>query len=315
MKKFAAILFALVITLSLSCCDSSPAEDIQAPSNVSVSNSETNSLPEESKEEEKGEDESEPEPVDIRSLKPTINETILVDEEGIKITAKSLDSDAFFGAEIKLLIENNSGENLTFQCRNSSVNGYMINSLMSVDVVNGKKANDTLTLSSSDLEMCGIDTIADMEFSFHVFNSDTWNTYLDTPQLEMKTSAYDTYEYFFDDSGDLIYNDNGIKLIIKGLLNDDSIFGPSIVVYIENNSNDNITVQTRDISINGFMIEPIFSSDVLIGKHAVDTITFFASDLEENDIAEIQDVELSFHIFDLDSWRDIVDTDVISVTF
>lgn len=244
----------------------------------------------------------------------TITETLLVDESGIKITAKSLSNDGLFGPELKLLIENESGKNLTVQSRNTSVNGYMIEPMLSTDVATGKKANDTLVFSSSDLETCGITTIADMEFSFHIFTTDDWETYLDTDPIQLNTSAAATYEYTYDDSGDIAYEKDGIKIVVKGL-SQDELLGPSIVVYIENTGKKNITVQTREVSINGYMVEPIFSCDVVVGKHAVDTITFLDSELEENEITEIETVDLTFHIFDADSWTTITDTKPITIDF
>lgn len=167
----------------------------------------------------------------------------------------------------------------------------------------------------SDLDACGIKTIADMEFSFHVFTSEGWDTYLDTSLIQLKTSAADTYEYAFDSAGSLAYEGNDIKIVVKGLNEDGSLFGPGIVVYIENNREENITVQTRGVSVNGFMVDIIFSSDVVSGKRAIDSITFMSSALEENEITSFEDVELSFHIFKSDGWDTIVDTDVVTITF
>lgn len=303
MKKLLSITFAVLLAMSLSACgsstdgDVSPSGDVQTPSGVSTGSP----TAEETTPPEKQE--------------ATINETVLLDEQGVKITAKSLDCGALFGAEVKLLIENESGQDLTFQCRNASVNGYMVETMMSVDVVSGKKANDSMTFMRSDLDTCGISAIADMEFSFHIFTTEGWDTYLDTPQIQLKAAISDTYEYTFDDSGDLVYDGNDIKIVIKRLAEDSSILGPSIMVYIENNSGKAITVQTRDVSINGFMVNPIFSSDVATGKRALDTITFMSSELEENEITAIETSELSFHIFESDGWNTIADTDVITISF
>lgn len=166
------------------------------------------------------------------------------------------------------------------------------------------------------LELCGITAIADIEFSFHIFTTEDWEPYLDTSMFQLKTPIADSYEYTFDDSGDLAYNGNDVKIIIKGLTEDDSIFGPSIRVYIENNNESNITVQTRDVSINGMMVDAVFSADVVSGKHAIDSITFMSSDLEENGITEIETIELSFHLFETESWdTTIADTDPITITF
>lgn len=245
---------------------------------------------------------------------PMLEETVLLDAAGVKITVKSLEMNSLFGASVKLLIENNTDKNLTVGAQNVSVNGYMVESLLYADVAAGKKANDELSLLGSDLEAAGITTIADLEFSFHIVDSDTWAAYLDTDPICLQTSAAEGFVYEYDDSGFLAYSGDGVEIVVKGI-SDDSIFGPSIVVYISNTSGRNICVQARDVSINGFMVQQIFSVDVAAGKHAIDRITFFDSDLEENEITVIQQAELSFHIFDSDSWRSVTDTAPITLSF
>lgn len=246
--------------------------------------------------------------------KAEITEAVLVDELGVKITAKSLETDGFSGPELKLLIENNSGKNLTVQCRNASINGYMMDNLMSVDVADGKAANDELAFYNSYMEDCCIEEIADMEFSFHIFTTEDWETYLDTPQITVLTSLAEGFEYEYDNSGIIMYDDNGIEVMVKGL-DEDSFFGPYVKVYIANNTDQDITIQTRNVSINGFMVDPLFSTDVLSGKHAISGITFLTSELEENEITEIKTLELNLHIFDSTSWETILDTDTITINF
>lgn len=302
MKKTISLLLTLLLVMSLAGCGGESNSEIQTPVDVTGDIGDV------------GEETTEP-AVEETSRNVTIPETVLVDEAGVKITAKSLSMNDLFGPEIKLLIENNSGEDLTFQSKNTSVNGYMVETMMSVDVVNGKKANDSIIFMDSDLKLSGIETIADMEFGFHIFKTADWEDYLDTQQIQVKTSAAEDYAYSFDDSGEVAYEGNDMKVVVKGLAEDESLFGPSIVVYIENNSEKDITVQTEGVSINGFMVDAMFSSDVMIGKRAVDTITFMDTDLEENEITEITDVELSFHIFDCSDWETIVDTETVSMTF
>lgn len=301
MKKLISITVAILLLLGITACESTNGPVTDGTLGVSVNNTET--------EENKNET---TEATMVQEV--SIQETVLLDEADVKITAKSLSTDGLFGQGIKLLIENNSEKNLTVQCRNASVNGYMVDTMLSADVVSGKKGNETLIFMDADFEACGIETIADMEFSFHIFDSDSWDTYFDSPRIQLKTSAADTYTYVYDDSGSLAYDGNNVKIIVKGAT-EDSILGPGITVYIENNGEQDITVQTRDISINGFMVDAIFSCDVCAGKRAVDSITFLSSDLEENEIAQIETVELSFHIFDASAWETIVDTDAVTITY
>ena len=244
----------------------------------------------------------------------TVDETVLLEQDGIKITATGMD-DGLFGTELKLLIENDSSTNLTFQARNASVNDYMVDTMMSEDVAAGKKSNTSLTFSTSGLKDCGIDTIANMEFSFHIFTTDGWDDFLDSDIISLDTSAAGSYTQNYDDSGEVFYDKDGIKIIGKGLSSNDSFFGPGLIVYIENNSSKNFTVQVRDTSVNGFMIDTSMSEDVIVGKKAITAVTFFSSSLEENGITDITSIETSFHVFDMESWDTIVDTDPITINF
>jgi hypothetical protein len=103
--------------------------------------------------------------------------------------------------------------------------------------------------------------------------------------------------------------------VVKGLSENDSIFGPGVILYLENNGDKDVTVQARDVSINGFMIDPMFSCDLCANKHAIDAITFMSTDLENNSIDQITDVELSFHVFEMEGWDTIVDTDTVTIHF
>lgn len=125
MKKRLSLLLALVLAFSLTACAEAPQDaNLKEPSNV------TN----------ESEPAKEPSTEQEPSGQASIAETVLVDESDIKITATGLDADGFLGVEVKLLIENNSDQDLTFQARNVSVNGYMVEPIMSADVAAGKKA-------------------------------------------------------------------------------------------------------------------------------------------------------------------------------
>ncbi len=244
----------------------------------------------------------------------TIGEQVLYDENDIKITATGLE-DSWLGTELQVLIENNSSQSITIQARNANVNGYMVPTVMSADVAAGKKANDSLTFETSGLKECGIDNIATMEFLFHIFDSESWDEIVDTDVITVETSIAESYTQTYDDSGEVLVDTDGIKIVGKGLSDEDSFWGPGVILYIENNSDQNVTIQVRDVSVNGFMVDSSMSEDVVAGKKAMSAVQFFSTDLEENSIDDITDVELYFHIFNLESWDTIFDSDVISISF
>lgn len=251
---------------------------------------------------------------DSAETEVSIEEQVLYDEKDIKITATGM-KDGWMGTELTLLIENNSGKEITVQARNANVNGYMVPTTMSADVASGKKANDSLTFETSGLKECGIDTIAKMEFSFHIFDTESWDDIANTDVIKIATSAADGYKQTYDDSGNVLVDKKGIRIIEKGLSEDDSFWGPGIVLYIENNSDRDITVQTADVSVNGFMVDATMSEDVIAGRKAMSAVQFLSTDLEENSIEKITDVELKFNIIDMESFDNIFDSDTLSITY
>lgn len=109
----------------------------------------------------------------------------------------------------------------------------------------------------------------------------------------------------------VIVDQNGVKISFVGV--SESYIGPSLKLKIENNTDQNITVQQRDMSINGIMMDGIFSCDVTTGKIANDSIDILNRKLEDNNISQIENVELSFVAFNSDSWNNIFETGPISI--
>lgn len=239
-----------------------------------------------------------------------IEEQTLVDRDGIIITATKLDT-SWLGPEMQVRIENNSDTGITVQARKTSVNRFMLEPVFSCDVAAGKKATDTLTFSAEELEIRNIETIIEIELSFHVFDAETWDAIFDTEMVVVETSAAETHTQEYDTSGEVLLDQDGIKIIYQGM--SENLFGPTVDLFIENNTETGITIQARDTSVNGFMIEPTFSVDLMPGKKAVDDLSFFDSDFEENNIETVTDIELRFHIFEIDSWDTILDTEPIQI--
>lgn len=244
----------------------------------------------------------------------TVSDMVIYDKNNIKITINGLE-DSWSGTKLKMNIENNSDRTITIQSRDANVNGYMVMTYMSADIAPGKKANDGMTLSTTGLKESGIEEIATIEFKLKIFDAETWDDIDMSDTITVKTSIADTYVQKDDDSGNVIVDYEGIRIIEKGLSSDDSIWGPGVILYIENNSDKDITVQVRDTSINGYMVSSIISEEVLVGKKSITNLQFFQKDMEENGIDKINDVEFYFHIFEWDTFDDIYDSDVITLKY
>lgn len=135
----------------------------------------------------------------------------------------------------------------------------------------------------------------------------------DTPTTDSSTEAPKT-----DPTVDMVlFNQDGIVITCKGFVpgSDDGWDDPKVKFLIENNTDKNITVQVRDVSVNGFMIDPACSEDVAAGKKMNGDMSWLQMYFDENGITEVETIEFYFHIFDADEWEDIVDSNVITLNF
>ena len=243
----------------------------------------------------------------------TLDETVIYDGNDIKITATGIKEDSFFGPELNLLIENNGTQNIVVQPDYCLVNGYMMYGLMSSDVAAGKKNNDTMVFSGSTLKVCGIDQIADIRLRLTVIDSDSWMPLFKTDEITLQTSAAGTYTQTYDDSGEVIYDTNGIKVVAKSA--DDEFLVKGVVFYLENNTDRHVVVNGENISVNGYMMTDLFYADLAPQSHAVDILTLLSSDLQNNAIDTIEEVDLTLRITDYDSYDNIDTTSPITLHF
>lgn len=245
------------------------------------------------------------------ALQATMEETILVDEKDVKITATALQGTSY-QVELSLAIENNSDTDLSFlsgtmgySC--NSVNGYMIDDgYLNVDVVAGKKANETIKFSVDQLELMGITDIADIEIGFHIQTSD-YDTYLRTGPRQLRTSLSDSYDYSADTYQEAINNGefaqiysysmeyfatevpfekNGVKVLSWGLVTNKD-HEKTVFLEVENTSTDQIFLTTSNFYFNGLLVGGYTWSSEAINSEKRKVITLPLSSMLEESYWEI----------------------------
>lgn len=143
-----------------------------------------------------------------------------------------------------------------------------------------------------------------------------YNQLTDYAQIsqEDSTKTKETNEKSTESTGklfeELIFNNNGVMVTYTGISeNHDRI---NVNLRIENNSGHDYIFQVRDVSVNSYMITPIFSCNVKDGKIANDELIFRQSDFDKNGIKEIKNIELSIHAFNWDDNSNDFDSEMIS---
>lgn len=258
----------------------------------------------------------------------TIEETVLFDESNVKITATGIKYTAY-DVKLNLTIENNTDQELSFLAGTigysySSVNGYMVDDgYLNTSIGAGKKANETVSYSISELTLLGITDIADIEIGIRVTDDD-YNEYLLTDSMQIKTSLADSYDYATDtyrnsitnsglanqlgftlvhDSQEVAVDKSGIRVLSQTLISN-SDGEEALLVEVENTSGDMVYVSLGDIVLNGLSVESgTWSVDrVGAGKRRVMTINLSSmmSYSEVLGLDEIGEITYSFEVMDSD---------------
>ena len=288
MKKWISSVLAICLIVSLVACNSNTDTAEEAGNQTQSESNVQETMP--------PADESELPDEQLGGFIQTasIAETVMVDENGVRITATGLNY-TNYSVELALTIENNSGKDLSFisgslgySC--NSINGYMVSEgYLNCDVADGKKANETISFSYSGLMLYGIDEIADIEIGFDISDEDYNHTYSGPRQV--RTSAFDGYDYSEDRyqntitdratmnaygydithfSQENLYNVNDITLLSSGVMvNQDG--ETSLLLELENRTEDRVYLSTSDIALNGLVVSSSTWSSTAInpGKRCI----------------------------------------------
>ncbi len=246
---------------------------------------------------------------------PSIPETVLLDKDGIRVVATGISEEKWFGLEITVAIENNTDRTIAVQVRGVSVNGAMVSPIFSCNVAAGKKANDAIPIYRTVLDKAGILSIQSIELRIRVFDAENWSTILEGEPVAIQTGACEDGTQEFDESGLVALDQNGIRLIVRGEGEQDNVWGKGVEVLIKNDSGRDVTVRLKDISINGYMFEPVFSCDVTDGKLAYSTVFFQSETLDINGIETIETMEFTVLVFDMRTLHSVFESEPVAVTF
>ena len=94
----------------------------------------------------------------------------------------------------------------------------------------------------------------------------------------------------------LVENDD-ISVIITGV-EDDPIWGYTLHVYLENNTDKELLFSLDEVSVNRFMCDPFWAETVSAGMKCNSSIRWFESTLLENSITDIKEISFVLRVYD-----------------
>jgi len=305
----------MACVLALSACGSSDVEqESQDSEDIVSSAAETAAI---------SSDEVEGAPVradssDTDFTDATIEETELYNADGITVTATEFNANGYYGPEIEVRIQNESDVTVDIIAQNVAVNGYMLDpGLLYVEAMPGDTIEEEISLYDIYLDARGIDTVATVALTIEVMDAETYEEIGTGDRITLTTSAAEGYSQPVDDSGDVILDEDGVRVVSQGLKQDDNWAG-DLVLYIENDTDMFIGVSCTDIYINGKSEDDnvLLWADLYADTRIVTGM--YLMDIEDLDIESIADVkEISFQlmIMDQDDMEVIYTSDPITLNF
>ena len=168
MKKFLALILALCMCFRLvACADNPPADDTSTPDTTITDTT----------------DPSKDEPVVDVVFSPV---TLVSNDRVIfKVTSEPYRDDFWDAYTIDVYVENPTDKTIYVAMVETSVNDCMIDPYFTVEIAEGKKANETFSFMKEDLDRNNItESIDKIAFKLAIYDAD-WNEVYRTDELSI----------------------------------------------------------------------------------------------------------------------------------
>jgi len=243
-----------------------------------------------------------------------IRDHVVIDNEQVTFTIKSVYSD-LFGYNMKVTVENKTDLTLVFSWSDTVVDGYSCDPYFYAEVAAGKKANEEITFYSESLEAIGVTSPTVISFVLHVYDSDDWSAdYLVDERFTIYPQGEDAAAEPRDadpaDAFMVLYEDSSIRIYILEAYTD--LYGFNVRLYLQNLTDSTVMFALDEASVNGYMCDPFWACSVPASARAISEITWYQSDLEENDIETVEEIEFTMRAYDYDDWYA---NDLVNETF
>lgn len=304
MRKVIAILLALFMSISVAACGGSASDNIASGADKADSTASTEKTDQETTEateETTTETPAEPTPAPV-----SFEEMTVVDNEECLIKITGLDPDDLWGYNVKVYLENRSADKTyMFSLLDSAVNGVEANGVLATTVAPGKKTNDTITFYSGDDSLAEIERFTDIELTFRVYDSEDWAA------DEVAVETVHVYPYGEENAtvyvreaqpNDVVLVDNDNVTVIAAGSHTDSIWGFVVELYLVNKTDKQVMFSAEDVSVNGYMADPYWATQVGAGHTAFSSMSWSDSTLEENGIESFEEIEMTIRAYDYNDW-------------
>ncbi len=207
--------------------------------------------------------------------------------------------------------ENSNDYGITLVSDDISFNGLVCADNLSVKLDEKGKSLGTFNVGNDWFSKMGIKQITDVELTVTVLDENS-NEIAKSELLSIKTDALGQYMQEYETHGTELYSGKNIKILSREMKKGDHSNDTEIVLYVENNSKETVTLVTSDVSVNEKAVNATYISTLTSGKKSVDTLLLSENALKENEITEIKKVCANFKAYN-DDFEIVFETGILNI--
>lgn len=309
MKRFAILFAASVLAVSFTGCANLESSGSASPASEQTDSAsvEEDAVSSQTQEDDTGAESApeteQPEESSTGNESLSFEETVLVDNDFCVMKATEIEEDGMWGYTVKVYIENKtSDKTLMFTWDDVAVNGIMLDPFWAKSIMPGTKANEEVTFSKNSMKESGITKVTEITGTYRVYDHDNWGA------DDFAKDSFAIYPYGEDAAdntlnvdGETLFESNGVKMVIVGY-EPDSTWGYTMKVHLENRTDKNLMFSITDSSVNGYAIDPFWAESVAPGKSSFEDISWSSSELEKNNITQVEEITMKIRVHDADDW-------------
>ncbi len=101
---------------------------------------------------------------------------------------------------------------------------------------------------------------------------------------------------------EIVLADNDICTVKITGIEEDELWGYTWKAFVENKSDKNLMISFDGVSVNGFMCDPFWGTEVSAGMKDNSDISWFTEELDRNGITTVDEVVFTLRVTDSDDW-------------
>ena len=236
---------------------------------------------------------------------PELDETVLLDQEGITVTATGFSSN-YGTPNLDLHVENTSDKLVYVGCDYFIINGYATSAWLYTEVQPGSEADDYLSIYDASLDILGTDCIGDIELRLYVVDEE-FERICDGDIIELRTSDYDK-DWRKTIDGEEIFSDSGITVKFVSLTRSEYFPSYDLTFVVENNGDRTMDIDFSSMLVNGYEVLPWAYKNMYPGTMSICALSISDEDLQNSGNEYLDSVGLSLMGYDTATYEQIFET-------